>query len=58
MNLDRLEKLDQSVAVLLKDSFVADTIAFLESKIGNSPDPFVWSVVDKDRSSLGLPEDM
>jgi len=58
MELEELRKLNDAVAVLIRQPTFAETIGKLKSQVGHSPDRFVWSVIDLNSIHGPLPEDI
>jgi mannose-6-phosphate isomerase-like protein (cupin superfamily) len=56
MNIDDLEKLNTAVESLVNRKTLSPTIAQLSEEITNSPESFVWSVVDLSSIDCELPE--
>ncbi|HEU4509717.1 MAG TPA: cupin domain-containing protein [Pyrinomonadaceae bacterium] len=56
MSTNDLEKLTAAVEFLMDQNTVAQTIAQLSDEIDDSPEPFVWSVIDLNSIERPLPE--
>jgi len=56
MNANDLEKLNTAVEFLVNQKTIVETIERLDQEIDNSPEPFVWSVIDLSSIPHQLPE--